>query len=599
MKTSTKSTMDTELASVVEASKRLVVVVHGLGKSLFIQDVFVAVREVFEDADVMTLKYDSSLWSHQTAPELAEFLARRIGDQWARRRDQGHPYEAITLVGHSIGVLLIRAAFLMAMGSQFTSQPYGGTKDWGTCVDRIVSLAGLNNGWAHPKVGLLHAPFLHLLRFAADALGKAEYLLSVAEGAPFIVDLRLHWLEKAPQITPKLIHLRGNAPDLITSTDTDGDLFLVPDVKGRIIERTAHLNVAVHNKETAEAIWMAYSRIPSLWNWIRHPIQSSQQYFNVFAFNWLLVDDRNTQDSVFQERKKELTDALGAGAHASHASFRPPIQDKSIKTVVMIRHGIRDFASGWPNQLATEIAKQTSSPVHADATGYQRFSMFQFLIPGARRAKVRLLMAEYTRHRVKYPEAEFCYFGHSYGTYLLAKALISHQSCKFNRIAFGGSVVCTDFDWNAVVDEDHAKKILNIRADSDLTVALFPGSFERLRIFLNQEQPRIWSDVLGFAGVHGFAKGAGTAVTNILIPGDHGASTETKRHQAIAEFLLGKDGSMTSESAALRRITKFAGNLSFLIVGFLIAGVIWGLISTSPMWAAVFLFVGVVLLHLV
>jgi hypothetical protein len=572
----------------VENATKLVVVVRGLGKSFFIKDVLAAIGDACPNADITTLRYNSGIWSNQSAPELISILAQGIGEIYDRKSESGKPYESVSLVGHSIGSLLVRGAFLLGNGYKFTSTTQvPGSSSWCKKVDRIISLAGLNKGWQYPKVGPLRSVLLRAIRFYADAFNQARFMLSVAEGAPFIVDLRLHWWEwvraaaqsaSRGEVVPATSHIRGERDDLVKSEDLE-DLLGAPDFKGRLIKNVAHFNIGIFTHETAKAVKEEYSKKPTFWGCIFHPIESSKQYLKIFAFAWLLEDDTGAPGISLQERRDELFDALGPRTRGNQDGT-PPIMNTAVRKVVMIKHGIRDSASGWANSLIKEIGSQASAgTVIATAAGYQRFSMFQFLIPGARVARVRLMMKEYTDLRVAYPSASFCYFGHSYGTYLLCRALRDYQSCRFEHaVVLAGSVVCTDFGWQAVLDSRRVNRVKNIRANGDLTVSVFPGSFEKLRNLFAMKPTR-WSDILGYAGVDGFnlaTAGGGQYFMNVLFRGGHGTALKDERHSAIARFLLGDDAAITDDAnesgktVKVRWLTTVASTLSFVIFGALV-----------------------------
>src|SRR3982751_116449 len=141
-------------------ARRLVVVGHGVGSSKLMDDVEALGKECRPDADMATVKYNSSLFSNSPADEEAYALALEIGRRLEDKAKASEPYGSIVLVGHSLGGLLLRAASLMATGAVITtcqplvrqawarpaspSQP-GGVADLGKgpFVERVVLLSGL------------------------------------------------------------------------------------------------------------------------------------------------------------------------------------------------------------------------------------------------------------------------------------------------------------------------------------------------------------------------------------------------------------------------------------------------------------------------
>lgn len=189
-----------------------VVLVHGLGTRTLLNDVGALVKTDMSGADLAVVKYDAGLFSDQSAVDQTHELALEIGRKVAEAKEEKRPYRALTLIGHSIGALLIRGAYLMARGAEFgldsripsESQPWArpapsDPQDGGPYVDRLVLLGGLNKGWNAPDVDRLGR--FRLIKWAAissiitftDLANRAAFMKSVISGSPSVHNLRMNW----------------------------------------------------------------------------------------------------------------------------------------------------------------------------------------------------------------------------------------------------------------------------------------------------------------------------------------------------------------------------------------------------------------------
>src|SRR5436190_6809780 len=101
------------------SSKVLVVVVHAftLGRK-HLRDVVDVIREQLPDADIYLPEYPAGLFSNTDLGRIAFEISTRIVEleRDRARRLEGKPYEEIILVGHSLGALPVRMAYLIARG---------------------------------------------------------------------------------------------------------------------------------------------------------------------------------------------------------------------------------------------------------------------------------------------------------------------------------------------------------------------------------------------------------------------------------------------------------------------------------------------------
>jgi len=209
-------------------SRRLVVLLHAwttTPKSL--SDVRGAVEDADPDADILAPRYPAGVFSGADPCEISAQLCRLIEDVVMTRAVSGEGYEGISLVGHSLGALLVRKAFVYARDQtqDFPGEfpPVGFT--WSSLVRRFVLLAGTNRGWqieTRPK----HMPRWKFIGFSlASKLHRwgrfASLIAGARRGAPFIANLRLQWVILADSATglPPTIQLLGLKDDIVNESD--------------------------------------------------------------------------------------------------------------------------------------------------------------------------------------------------------------------------------------------------------------------------------------------------------------------------------------------------------------------------------------------
>jgi WD40 repeat protein/pimeloyl-ACP methyl ester carboxylesterase len=173
--------------------------------------------------------------------------------------------------------------------------------------------------------------------------------------------------------------------------------------------------------------------------------------------------------------------------------------------VVVTVHGIRTFGR-WAADLGLLLAG-SKTPPRLLSYKYGLFSFLAFSIPFIRRRRVRRFAAELKAWRTKYPSARFDIVAHSFGTFLVAHALLDDDTLRVDTVILSGSVLQPDFPWHRILPDKRAGRVVNECGDSD--VPLIASQFF------------VWGT--GMAGRLGFRAMTGTdaGLTNRFYRGGH------------------------------------------------------------------------------
>jgi pimeloyl-ACP methyl ester carboxylesterase len=499
------------------------------------------VKEVVQQAlgpraKVMAPAMDMAAWSKAHPSLLALQVVRAIDAEW-----QQHAYRRIIFVGHSLGALIARKAYIIACGQQARApfepeladamkpHEFDG-RPWATAVERIVLLAAMNRGWrVSHHLNLLRAPL-----WAAGSLygtfskwltGRWHLIMHIRRGGEFMTNLRLQWIvlrnEQGNRAGPLTIQLLGSIDDLVAPND---------------------------NIDLVSGGQFVYLDVPM------------SSHTNIIEVN----------DPQVPQRRELLTAALTESESqlrekASIPSDDPITEpDLSVTNVVFVIHGIRD-AGYWTHKLARRVrthASKVDATWATETSSYGYFPMLPFLLASGRREKVEWLMDQYADALARYPRATFHYVGHSNGTYLLAKALKLYRACRFDRVVFAGSVVRRNYEWHLAVERKQVRQVLNFVASGDWVVAWFPKLFEQIRI-----------QDLGSAGHDGFKPHVDLPLQQVkYVRGGHGAAIEESMWEAISCFIT--QGHQPAQPAPLeKRRAWWVTTLGYL------PGLVWVLIG--------------------
>ncbi|MEM9545324.1 MAG: hypothetical protein AAGA77_05090 [Bacteroidota bacterium] len=488
-------------------SKSLFVILHGFrGTPQKMRFIKKNLADVDPDADFYIPKLPfSSIFSRTTPSKIVQKQFECIEYIWNDKIKRDHKeYDKIVLVGFSFGALIVRKLFVVASG-ECKRAPFEKeikskeVKKWSSKIERIILIAGANKGWRisyHMELPtyLLFSLAYRIARPLGRIPGLKSTMLYIKRGTPFINDLRAQWILlhrrfKKDNIEPPItIQLLGSKDEIVPPEDdvdlSSGSKFIYLDVPNSNHGDMVKMDNSKDGKERSRIFLDALTKDRE-------------------ALKQLQVSPYDPDDLI--KSREDITD------------------------VIFVIHGIRDVGY-WTHKVARRIKskaeKQYSDRKFATETSsYGFFPIIDFLLLGQREKKVQWLMEEYLKALAYYPKAQFSFVGHSNGTYLLAEALNTYESCRFKNVVFASSVVNTKYDWASKLKEGKVENVLNYTATTDVVVAWFPYFFEK-----------IGSSRLGGAGHVGFKS---KAIDQIgYIKGYHSASREEENWDSIAEFII-------------------------------------------------------------
>jgi pimeloyl-ACP methyl ester carboxylesterase len=491
----------------------LVVILHGLsGDAERMRSIHVLARRAYPQADILLPEYSAGPLSNTDPRVIVGAL-----DDHIQRLHRVYDYERIVLVGHSMGSLLLRKAFLHGHGAASDIGQVPGSPEgrWVERVDRIVLLAGMNRGWSVGSDGVEQSPMAPGRRLMAS-LGKrfgrlsgtGRLIRSFERGSPFVADLRVDWVRfarpgaaKQGVRVPTVIQLLGDTDDVVSARD-NRDVGIAKDFVFIPVPQTGHSSI----------------------------------------LDAALPTDRTAGTPEQQRAEKIVAALIGDPGRLRQAYPGHETEDRSVKHVVFVLHGIRDYGD-WTGVIESMIRKKAgvaAAEYRFVRSSYGWFPMGGFLLLGQRQKNVRWFMDQYTQAVAQYPDAEISYVGHSNGTYLLASGLRNYGSLRVKRVFFAGSVVPIRFPWSTYMRAERGvprvRDVMNVVASDDAVVGVFPRFFELLWEFTPLRHTQLVD--LGSAGFRGFTE---KDINVQYATGGHGAGidvTESAKVKTIAAFIV-------------------------------------------------------------
>jgi hypothetical protein len=526
----------------------LIVLIHGFGGPLTdgYRQLVDGIRNCRPADDLLQLTFPHRLFSNAQPELIADEINGRINEQF-NLKERGEGYGEVILVGHSVGVLLVRKAYLYGRGltddapgwpARVTARP------WSEMVTRIVLLAGVNRGWKSDPLTVRAGGWARWLAHLGDSFvwvtGTAKLLRGFQAGSPFVANLRVQWIRVAATDArakrPIVVQLLGVEDEVVGVGDSkdvavNSDFIFVP-VRG-----SSHGSILQFDDP-------AYG--PGRWA----------------VFRDAMDPDTATVDRLRKEYAGETFEAAG-----------------DIRRVVFVVHGIRDMGQ-WTDSIEKAI-RSHAKDVMVLRPRYGYFPMGPFLLFEDRQKYVRWFMDEYTEALARYPNAtdDINYIGHSNGTYVLASALAQYRTLKINRAMFAGSVVPRDYDWVDRLSRKQVQFVRNDLASADWVVAIFPRMIE---LFYETLGTTFGPSDIGSAGFNGFLAVGGKLQENYYLKGDHGAALQQGNIPSVADFIMGAK-SQESPAPLVLSQSPLLINLSHLC-WLVWAGIALGVVLIYPLF---------------
>ncbi|AFZ24689.1 hypothetical protein Cylst_2476 [Cylindrospermum stagnale PCC 7417] len=468
-------------------------------------------------------------WSFERGINLSTQLKAQIDAKWQK----DGAFEEVILVGHSLGGILVRQAYLLASGD-YHDLGYN-QSPWYKYVSRFVLFASPNRG-LDPTQSRIWQIARAVEKATSFSLRSLMPLQDFVKGSAFITNLRIDWIRHFSKFYYPLtvVQLLGAKDGNITRDDSV-DLDQFPDA--------FHVDVPDAENTNIHCIDQAEDRV--------------ERY-------------KLIREAIFKER---LLDR--------NTNLEPSIAKNN---VVFILHGIRASNSGWVEQVKEKIGLEDPDTV-VITPSYDYFSAFNFVLPGLRQINVDWFQDEYSYYFAKYPDTNFHFIGHSNGTYILGETLKKLSGMKFQRVYLAGSVLPRDYPWKEKFDKDQVEMLCNARSSSDWPVGILCNGLRGVGM----------RDI-GTGGFDGFLMGDNRLKELCYFNGDHGKPVEESNHNSIIQYILtgiiSKPEGLKSEAEISKfqffsRFSPFASRL--IIIGFIIVDLILIIYNFSVIKLAIIL----------
>lgn len=330
------------------------------------------------DSQILAWDHGTGILGRKPLLEISGRLAAAIGTRFALRAASGKPpFDDIVLIGHSMGALLVRQAYLIGLGSTLNNMS---PQPWAPLVSRIVLLAGVNSGvslsWWQKQM-------------AALVLSRKGTVHDIMRGSDFITNLRLWWIRKLTTLDrrPIVIQLLGSRDNIV---DREDSLDIEGFLEGHqfLVDGFDHLSLLIPGRG----------------------MNFDETQYETLSFAIL----RNVPNDT-----------------APPATYNPH------QKVFFVVHGIRDGNNDWVEDIAERLSA-TFPGARVITPDIGRFSALQFLTPSERNRYVRWFQGVYSQEFAKNPLASFNFVGHSYGTYLLGHGLRKLTGMRFDTAGYTG-----------------------------------------------------------------------------------------------------------------------------------------------------------------
>jgi pimeloyl-ACP methyl ester carboxylesterase len=314
----------------------LVVIVHGwLGGTRSMREIAGVIETMKEYAGfgIFLWAFNGERFSNEDPEGIAHDLRTCI--------DELHEmcHGEVVLIGHSIGGLLVRRAYLEGMDE---------SRSWSRLVSRIILLAAPNRGTR----AIDRSKFLFLSDVIARSCGVAKLIQGVYRGAPFVVNLRIDWIRRFQSMrNPPFVAQLIGAKDSKVSVLDSQDVVQFPSAKQKILHNSNHESI-IRSRESGADL-REILRTPLEQH--EHPPEDDNSVFKVLIAHGI----RDYGDTF-----KEIAEVLSArGKRLNLAVVSDPSRYRYFSALEFVlplarRAKMYDFADRYAQLLA-------EAPVHA------------------------------------------------------------------------------------------------------------------------------------------------------------------------------------------------------------------------------------------
>lgn len=141
---------------------------------------------------------------------------------------------------------------------------------------------------------------------------------------------------------------------------------------------------------------------------------------------------------------------------------KPKLRTK--RKIVISLHGIRTRGV-WQKDLSPLVTEQGWIYYPLD---FGWFSVLFFIPWFIRSRKIEWFRQRYNEVRNRYPDVVPSIIAHSFGTWILCKAIAKYEHLKFDKIILCGSVVPSDFDWETIYKRNQLTSVRNDGGKKDV-----------------------------------------------------------------------------------------------------------------------------------
>ena len=465
------------------APTRLVVITPATGQGRAQWESFIAkmkTEPASQDMALLFFEHGITMTSQGTALDHARILSSCIAEKLV-----SDPHlVSVTLMGHSIGGMITRRAYLEAAAD---SDP---ARRWSARVDNILLFTSVNRGVPAEARIAWWAPAADWLMRTVPRFGLPVHFVleDMMRGSDFIADTRIAWIRRFGQLAreggvPKVVQFWGTLDSVVIESDNADLMSFSGDVEVRIPD-ARHRDV--------QRLEPAYASDPGA-RWA-----TFRQY--LFAPAGLVPPHPGTQTA---------------------------------RRVLFVVRGIRDSSNAeWVSGLRKD-AEKIYGEGNVVAPEYGWFTAAQFAMKPIRRRNIPSFRDLYAEELARNPNTEFDAIAHSNGTYIVAESLATTPSMRFRNLALAAPVLPSEFDWNTLRERGQVQNVRYDTAVQDWPVGILCPALRALG----------YTDV-GPAGLVLFGDTANMNGGNGLrqvgwYPGGHGAALSPLNRAHLLQFANG------------------------------------------------------------